>query len=85
MLIFGLCLLDNPKWISHIGTLLETDFWSSATYFGFRCLYRSHVGDNLSRQHREGVLSKKEKSTLRFGVGMTCTLNTDLLVLQFLR
>ena len=37
MPIFGLCLSDNLKYISHIGTLLKADFVSLATHFEFRC------------------------------------------------
>ena len=44
ILIFGLCLSGNPKWVSRIGTLLEANFRSLATYFGFRCPFRSLIG-----------------------------------------
>jgi len=48
ILIFRLCLSDNPKWIFRIDTLLEADFKSPATYFKFGCLYRSPIGDSLT-------------------------------------
>ena len=48
MLIFGSCLSDNTKWVSRIGTLLEADFRSLATYFGFRYPYGFLVGDCLN-------------------------------------
>jgi hypothetical protein len=37
----------HPKWISCIGTLLETDTVLLDTHFGFACPYRSPVEDNL--------------------------------------
>ena len=41
ILVFGLCLSDNLKWVSRIDTLLEADFRSPATNFRFRCPYGS--------------------------------------------
>ena len=48
ILIFGLCLSNNPKWVSRIGTLLEADFGSPATHFEFGYPYRSPIGDSLN-------------------------------------
>jgi len=48
ILIFRLCLSGNPKLVSRIVTLLETDFRFFATHFGFRCPYRSRTGDSLT-------------------------------------
>ena len=47
ILIFGLCLSDNPKWVSRIGTLLEANFGSPTTHFGFGCPYRSPIENSL--------------------------------------
>jgi hypothetical protein len=62
MLIFGSCLSGNPKWVTCIGTLLETDFGSLATHFRFRCPYKLFVGDCLRKEAhflraKEGIFS----------------------------
>jgi hypothetical protein len=43
----GCAFVATQKWVSHIGTLLEADTVPSKTHFGFRCQYRSSVGDSL--------------------------------------
>jgi hypothetical protein len=47
MLIFGLCLSGNPKWVTCIGTLLEANFGSLASHFGFEYPYESLIGNSL--------------------------------------
>lgn len=44
ILIFGLYLCCNPKWVSRIGTLLEVDTVLSKNHFGFRCPWASNRG-----------------------------------------
>ena len=48
ILIFGLCLLDKHKKVSHIDSLLKVNFRSLATHFGFGFPYELVVGNRLS-------------------------------------
>ena len=49
ILKFRLCLSQHPKWIFHIGTLLEAIGIVLETHFGFGFRNGSPVGDSLSR------------------------------------
>jgi hypothetical protein len=46
ILVFGLCLCYNLKWVSHIGTLLDTDTVSFKTHFRFE-YSRLSIGDSV--------------------------------------
>lgn len=66
ILIFELCLLGNPKGVLYIGILLEANFRSSTTNFGFGYPFRSIVGDSLRtyiKSHTTYVTSRRSQVT----------------------
>lgn len=52
ILRFKLYLLQHVKWVFYISILLEAKIILSENYFGFRCPYKSLVGDSLTRSMR---------------------------------
>ena len=54
MLIFGLCLSGNPKWVSRIGSLLEADFGPLLPILTLGAHMSRLVGDSLMRGKPQG-------------------------------